>query len=178
MNAQFGTLAATDDGRWQLRYTRSLSHPPERVWRALTEPGELSAWFPADVVGERRAGARLSFPFREDEGPVLEGEMRIFDPPRLLEFTWDTDVLRFELEPSPNGSVLHFTATIDEQGRGVRDGSGWHFCLDHLEALLDATAPPEDAAARVVELQKRYRELMGAEAATVVPPGGWESGTG
>src|SRR5438128_7201639 len=33
-----GTLETTGDGRLALRYERRLTHSPERVWRALTEP--------------------------------------------------------------------------------------------------------------------------------------------
>lgn len=41
-----GTLE-TIDGRLALRFERTLAHPIERVWRALSEPDELGAWFPA-----------------------------------------------------------------------------------------------------------------------------------
>jgi uncharacterized protein YndB with AHSA1/START domain len=26
---------------WRLRFRRELGHPPEKVWRAVTEPGHL-----------------------------------------------------------------------------------------------------------------------------------------
>ena len=32
------------NGRSVLRFERLLDHPRERVWRALTERGELEAW--------------------------------------------------------------------------------------------------------------------------------------
>jgi hypothetical protein len=48
--ATYGDLDQLDDGRWQLRFTRVLSHPVEKVWRAITEPDHL-AHLP------RRAGA-------------------------------------------------------------------------------------------------------------------------
>ena len=34
------------DGRSRLQFSRALGHPPETVWRALTEPEHLAAWFP------------------------------------------------------------------------------------------------------------------------------------
>lgn len=40
----------TVDGRPVLRIERRLQHPPERVWRALTEPAELSRWYPFAVT--------------------------------------------------------------------------------------------------------------------------------
>src|SRR5688572_20643869 len=100
MDDRYGRLERAtddDDGGWQLVFVRRLPHPPEKVWRALTEEAHVSAWFPADIVGERRAGAELRFEFREDEGPTLPGEMRIFEPCELLEFTWSDEVMRFEL---------------------------------------------------------------------------------
>ncbi len=61
------------DGRWELRFERSLDHPVDRVWTAITEPEGLAAWFPFDIEGERAAGAALRFVFREGEGDDFEG---------------------------------------------------------------------------------------------------------
>src|ERR1700737_5024670 len=61
----FGTLEQTDDGPSRLRFVRILPHPPERVWRAITEPDELIHWFPTTIEGERAAGAALRFSFPE-----------------------------------------------------------------------------------------------------------------
>ena len=30
----------------------ALAHPPERVWRSLTEPGRLAASFPGRLIGD------------------------------------------------------------------------------------------------------------------------------
>src|SRR5438105_10315698 len=54
----YGELERAGD-RWLLRFVRRLPHPPEKVWRALTEPEHVAAWFPADIEGERRSGAPL-----------------------------------------------------------------------------------------------------------------------
>ena len=42
------------DGRPALRFERSIPHSVERVWRAITEPGEMGQWFPAAVEYEPR----------------------------------------------------------------------------------------------------------------------------
>src|SRR3954470_22438521 len=99
-----GALAKVGD-RWELRFSRLLAHPPAKVWRAITEPEHLRAWFPADIEGERAAGAKLRFPFREDEGPTLDGEMLVYDEPRVLALRWGDDVLRFEVEPRDGGAA-------------------------------------------------------------------------
>ena len=42
------------DGRYELRFVRPLAHPVDKVWRAVTSPEGLAAWFPFDIEGERR----------------------------------------------------------------------------------------------------------------------------
>ena len=39
----YGTLERVN-GQARLRFTRRLDHPPEAVWRALTEAEDLAAW--------------------------------------------------------------------------------------------------------------------------------------
>src|SRR3954469_4980571 len=112
------------DGRWELRFTRTLPHPPEKVWRALTEPEHLAAWFPTEIIGERADGAPLRFEFRDGEGPGFDGTMVTYDPPRVLEFYWGEDRLRFELEPTDGGTMLTLTDTLEELGKAARDAAG------------------------------------------------------
>ena len=154
-----GALEVRDDGKYVLRFERRLAHSPERVWRALTEPEELRQWFPTDIEGERRLGAKLRFVFRDDapkaadmpelleHDPVdLDGELTEFDPPRVLAYTWGDEHLRWELEPTADGCRLAFAHTFDERSgiphpagvlrRAARDASGWEVCLDALEGTL------------------------------------------
>jgi uncharacterized protein YndB with AHSA1/START domain len=158
------------DGRYQLRFRRTLTHPPEKVWRALTEPQRLRAWFPADIEGERAEGARLHFVFRNDEGEPGDGEMRVYDPPRVLELSWDEELLRFELEPSGDGTVLTFVTTFDELGKAARDAAGWHACLDILGHELAGEEPPWSPVERWEEVHGGYVERLGPEASTIGPP--------
>ena len=164
-----GQLQAAGDA-WQLVFTRRLPHPPEKVWRALTEPAHVSAWFPADIVGERRAGAALSFEFREDEGPTLPGELRVFDPVELLELTWADEVMRFELTPDGDGTVLRFVNTFGDVGKAARDAAGWHGCLDALDVELDGGSGP--AGAGWDALHPVYVAAFPPEASTVGRPEG------
>jgi uncharacterized protein YndB with AHSA1/START domain len=137
----YGTLES-DSGRHRLRYERRLAHPPQKVWRALTEPSELLAWFPCAVEGERRLGARLRFVFKGEEGPPDQGTITEWDPPRSLAFTWGTEVLRFELRPTDGGCLLIFTHAFDERAKAARDATGWHVCLDALQASLTGDVSP------------------------------------
>jgi uncharacterized protein YndB with AHSA1/START domain len=75
------------EGRSTLRFERALSHPPERVWKALTELDELRAWHPSPFSFEPRVGSPLSFAPLPD-GTALDGELLEYDPPRVLAYTW------------------------------------------------------------------------------------------
>ncbi|MGH9265874.1 MAG: SRPBCC family protein [Acidimicrobiales bacterium] len=166
-----GTLDRHGD-RWTLTFVRRLPHPPEKVWRALTEPEHLAAWFPSEIHGERAAGAPLRFVFAHGEGPPTEGEMLTYDPPSVLEYRWEQEVLRFHLRPEGDGCVLTFVDTFDELGKAARDGAGWHACLDVLEHHLAGTEPPWTPQGHWSDVHAGYVERFGPEAATIGPPEG------
>ncbi|MEE4022188.1 SRPBCC domain-containing protein [Gordonia sp. PKS22-38] len=182
---RFGTVVRDGD-RLALRYERHLAHSPEKVWSALTESDSLRHWFPADIVGERARGASVKLPFwpdgaaesqamMEDAGvdtsgfdfdEVLPGEIREFDPPKVFELVWgnpqgQADVLRFELEPTADGTRLVFTTWPGEPGPMGHAGTaaGWHACLDALQSLVDTGAVDEDSQ-DVVRLRDHYASLL------------------
>lgn len=70
-----GQLEPAGD-RWQLRFTRHLPHPPEKVWRAVTEPEHLVAWFPTTIDGDRATGAALAFSFPHEDAPAIRSTAR------------------------------------------------------------------------------------------------------
>lgn len=172
-----GTLEQVG-GRWRLRFVRELAHPPEKVWRALTQEEHLATWFPTTIEGDLRTGAPLTFRHRGQAMAPTTGEVIACDPPRLLEFTWgfsgdpaDTpEQTRFEIAPHGNGAVLTLTTTYDAVGKSARDGAGWHDCLYLLERHLAGGAPAGDPVGRWKALNKRYAERFGAAAATIGPP--------
>ena len=168
-----GELEQVGD-RWRLRFRRPLAHPPERVWRSLTEPEHLRSWFPDQVKGEWRVGARLRFVDAGDEAQGFEGHVLACEPPSLLEFTWGTDTLRFEIEPKGQGSMLVLLHTFDELGKAARDAAGWHTCLDALEHDLDGTSPAWTTGDRWRDVHPAYVESFGEAAASIGPPPGWK----
>lgn len=149
------------DGRTALRFERRYPHAPEDVWRALVEPESLAAWFPTRIDGERRAGAALRFVFEGQEGPALDGTIRVFEPPRRLEYTWGNDVLRFELSPDSGGCRLVFVVTVEQRSSAARDATGWHGCLENLGARLAGRAPNFSQEA-FPALYREYSALLGS----------------
>lgn len=162
------------DGEVILHFTRRLRHPPQKVWRALIEPEHLAAWFPTTVEGDVVPGGRLRFSFREMQLPDSDGKMLAIDPPKLLEFRWHDERLRFELEAEDTGTVLRFSASFAEVGRAARDGAGWHTCLDLLGYELSGDPAPWQQDARWRMVHGAYVTRFGPEAATVGPPAEWE----
>jgi uncharacterized protein YndB with AHSA1/START domain len=161
-----GKLGQVGD-RWRLRFRRDLAHPPERVWQAITSAAELTAWFPQQVTGEWRVGAELTF--GDAEHGSFTGEVLRCEPPRLLEYTWGPDVLRFELEPSAAGCTLTLVDTFREQGKAARDAAGWHVCLDSLDAALNG-AELGDSKSRWSAVHPGYVTAFGPDASSIGPP--------
>ena len=166
------------DGQVLLVFRRRLRCPVDTVWRALTEPDHLAAWFPTTIEGARAAGAPLRFSFRDMEADPFDGEMLVFDPPSLMELRWGVDVLRFEVEARGDESELVFTAVLDELGKTARDGAGWHSCLDLLNYEVAGRAAPLSASDRWKELRSTYVDRFGPDASTIGPPPQWEEAHG
>jgi uncharacterized protein YndB with AHSA1/START domain len=161
------------DGRYVLRMERRLAHPVDKVWRAITEPAELSRWFPADMDMELVAGAKIRFVFRADEGPTGDGEITELDPPRVFAYTWEDATLRWELRPDGHGCLLTFTHTFDDRPSAASFAAGWHLCLDALAVDVLAGAPAE-ASQSWAELHEGYVEAFGLAAGALAEAAdGW-----
>jgi hypothetical protein len=106
-------------------------------------------------------------------GDGFDGQMLVFDPPSVMEFTWGPDLLRIELKADGAGTLLTLTDTFDDVGKAARDAAGWHECLDLLAKDLDGATPPAwgETWRRV---HPAYVTALGPEAATIGPPPGWE----
>jgi uncharacterized protein YndB with AHSA1/START domain len=149
-----------------LTFERRLGAPIERVWRAVTDEDEMTAWFPSRVLGERKVGASLSFPFDGGEADTFEGEVTEWDPPHVFAFTWNGDRLRIELFPDGDGTRLVFSQVMQHRAEAARTGSGWHMCLASLDAHLGGDAPAPDAWK---EMYAEYLGVMGPPMAAASP---------
>ncbi|MER7449611.1 SRPBCC family protein [Nocardia beijingensis] len=141
----------TIDGAPALRFERRLAHPPEKVWRAISDPDQMSAWFPAAVGAEPRPGAAMRFTFAdapETADSMSYGEVLEFDPPKVYMFRWNRDVLRFELVADGDGTLLIFTHVLGGGPRArlgaARSAVGWDRCLAALTAALDGNGAGPD----------------------------------
>jgi uncharacterized protein YndB with AHSA1/START domain len=165
VRSRMGTATNTD-GTWTLTFVRQLDHPVEKVWRAITESDLLAAWFPCDVVGERRAGADIRLLFWPDvvekyevAEPDTRGHIEVWEPPTRFELTWEGDHLRWELSPTPTGTTLTLTTVIEDPTIATDAAAGYHVCLDRLQVRLDS-----GAAAPLADHPKELEAAYGAAA--------------
>jgi uncharacterized protein YndB with AHSA1/START domain len=126
---------------------------PARVWAALTQPEQLSAWFGTQASIELRPGGEVTFTWDGSSGPrgVTRGVIEAVEPPRRLTFRWqpspDTDQttrVEFTLEPHPEGTRLRLVesgfAGLPPELRGgchADHQDGWRRELDELVQYLD-----------------------------------------
>jgi uncharacterized protein YndB with AHSA1/START domain len=93
---------------------REMPHPPEKLWRALTQPHLMAEWLMKNdfqpVVGHR-------FNLRGDWGGVLDCEVLTIEPNKSLSYTWDFvhDDAAFNLK-----SIVTFTLTATRTGTHLR----------------------------------------------------------
>lgn len=135
-------LATVADGD-TIVFERTVAHPPEHVWRAISEESELQAWMRYPVKFTAEAGASVDF----FSGDIL-GQVFIADPPRTLAFSfWSpssteeemkTDwTVRWDLEPAGAGCRITFQHRLLGGAHLWGLGEGWHGFLEQLLAYLD-----------------------------------------
>ncbi|TAJ73545.1 MAG: polyketide cyclase [Phenylobacterium sp.] len=93
---------------------REIPHPPEKLWRALTQPHLMEEWLMKSDF-EPSVGHR--FNLRGDWGGVLDCEVLVVEPLRTLAYTWNFahDDPAYSLE-----SVVTFTLTPTDAGTHLR----------------------------------------------------------
>ncbi|HEY4183570.1 MAG TPA: SRPBCC family protein [Polyangia bacterium] len=135
--AAFGADIRKDGEKWTLVLVRELRQAPALVWAALTDPEQLREWAPFDA--DRDLGAIGTVKLSTVGAPapsVSESQVKHADPPRLLEFSWGGQDLRWELEPLGGGGTrLTLLHNIDRRFISM-GAAGWHICFDVLERLL------------------------------------------
>jgi uncharacterized protein YndB with AHSA1/START domain len=133
-----GASVKKDGEKWTLVLVRELAHPPAKVWTALTDPKHLREWAPFDSdrnLGTTGATATLTT-VGAPQPHVTETKIARADAPRLLEFSWGGQDIRWELEPTAtNGTRLTLWHNIDRNWIAM-GAAGWHVCLDVLDRTL------------------------------------------
>ena len=139
-----------------LSLSRRFNSPPEKVWRAWTDPQALSQWFgpgnPLVTTAEvdLRVGGRYRIVFKGASGEMNEvfGVYQEVVPHSRLVFTWAfkgtperVSRVSIELKAQAGGTELRFVHDrfYDEAAR-VGHESGWQRGFANLDAMLERTA--------------------------------------
>ena len=136
---------ATPSPRDSLALDFDLPHPPEKVWRALTEPALLSEWLLPVLDLRLETGAAFTFTTQPREGwdGIVSCRFVEIEPQRRLTYTWNVPflhtVVAFTLTPTASGTRLSivqsgFAPTQKREVGGAR--YGWTMMGGRLTDLL------------------------------------------
>lgn len=129
------------DTRRTLVMERALKHPPEKVWRALTEGPLLEQWMNMKNDFQPVVGSKFTFraePNAHWDG-IVPGEVVAVEPPTRLSYRWFGWVVNLTLTPTPEGTHLRMEQSEfgpDQAAAYAGAKYGWTGFLEGLEALL------------------------------------------
>jgi uncharacterized protein YndB with AHSA1/START domain len=100
------------------RIERSIdvSAAPERVWQALTDPGDVAQWFGDIVEIELRPGGRARFGWSE-YGSVIDAVIEIVEPLQRFAYRWAASS-GIKVEDGPS-TLVEFTLEVVDGGTRV-----------------------------------------------------------
>jgi uncharacterized protein YndB with AHSA1/START domain len=118
---------------------REVPYPPEKIWRAITQPHLIEEWLMkndfAPVVGHR-------FDFRADWGAV-DCQVLAVEPNKTLSYTWAAygleSVVTWTLTPTSAGTRLRMEQTgfRPDQAQAYQGAkAGWPRFFAALEEVL------------------------------------------
>lgn len=126
-----------------LTLTKTVRTTPERAYRALTDPKDLSTWFTKDARVDLRVGGRYSNA-DHDTGEYLE-----LDPPNRLKFTWDNaehcpgTVVEITVTPldTEHVEILLSHTRLASEAHVDDMKLGWSWALDSAASFLETGKP-------------------------------------
>ncbi len=119
---------------------REMPHPPENIWRALTQPPLIAEWLMQNdfepIVGHR-------FKLSADWGSV-DGRVLAVDPDKALSYTWDAfgleSVVTWTLMPTSAGTRVRMEQSgFRPDQPKVYQGAqyGWQQFFTNLEPVVE-----------------------------------------
>jgi uncharacterized protein YndB with AHSA1/START domain len=135
-----GAQVRKEGEKWTLILVRELRHSPEKVWLALTDPVHLREWAPFEANGNLgRVGTTVKLTTVGAPTPLVsETTVTRAEAPKVLEYKWGGNDIRWELEAFSGGTRLKLWHNIDRRYISM-GAAGWHICFDVLDRLLSGT---------------------------------------
>jgi uncharacterized protein YndB with AHSA1/START domain len=118
---------------------RELPHPPEKIWRALTQPHLIEEWL---MKNDFKPVVDHCFKLSADWGAV-ECKVRAVEPNKTLSYTWGAygleSVVTWTLTPTSTGTRLRMEQAgfrPDQQQAYQGAQAGWPRFLAALEQVV------------------------------------------
>jgi uncharacterized protein YndB with AHSA1/START domain len=118
---------------------REMPYPPEKIWRALTQPRLIEAWL---MKNDFKPVVDHRFNLRTDWGAV-EGQVLAVEPNKALSYTWAAygleSVVTWTLTPTSTGTHLRMEQSgfrPDQQQAYQGAKGGWQQLFAALEQVL------------------------------------------
>jgi uncharacterized protein YndB with AHSA1/START domain len=126
---------------------REFSFPPEKLWRALTQPHLIEEWL---MKNDFRPVVGHAFQLRANPQPnwsgVVDCQVLVVEPNRTLSYTWGAlgldSAVTFTLTPTGSGTHLRVEQTgfrADQKQAFGGAHAGWKQFLARLEQVLART---------------------------------------
>ncbi|GGG95049.1 SRPBCC family protein [Silvibacterium dinghuense] len=123
---------------------RVFPHPPEKLWRALTDPSLLAQWL---LKNDFSPSVGQLFQFRAEPvqnwNGVIDCEVLAIEPQHRLSYTWNSmglqSVVLFTLTPEEGGTRLRMEQSgfrPDQEAAFQGAQYGWQRFLGQLEQVL------------------------------------------
>jgi uncharacterized protein YndB with AHSA1/START domain len=123
---------------------RELPYPPEKIWRALTQPHLMEEWLMKNdfkpVVGHH---FNLQRNPRPDVNIVVDCQVLVVEPNKTLSYTWAAfdleGVVTFTLTPTRTGTHLRMEQAGFRPDQKLAYGgarAGWQKFVGDLEQVL------------------------------------------
>lgn len=118
---------------------RELSYPPEKIWRALTQPHLIEEWL---MKNDFKPVADHRFTLRGDWGSV-DCQVLTVEPNKTLIYTWAAmsleSIVTWTLTPTREGTILRmeqsgFRSDQEQAYQGAK--FGWQKFLASMEQVL------------------------------------------
>jgi uncharacterized protein YndB with AHSA1/START domain len=126
---------------------REIPYPPEKIWRALTQPHLIEEWL---MKNDFKPVAGHRFNLRKDPQPnvsiVVDCQVTAVEPNKTLSYTWQAygleSVVTWTLVPTSTGTRLRmeqsgFRPDQEQAYRGAI--SGWRQYFANLDQVLART---------------------------------------
>jgi uncharacterized protein YndB with AHSA1/START domain len=118
---------------------REIAFPPEKIWRALTQPHLIEEWL---MKSDFKPVVGHDFKFTADWGSV-DGKVQEVEPNRTLAYTWEAmgleSIVTWTLTPTTKGTHLRmeqsgFRPDQEQAFRGAM--VGWQRFFASLEQVV------------------------------------------